>query len=129
MEFEISYSDETTGREFDITVDVNFYSENYGADADGRRGERRYYHEVEDYGVYEEVRTMPLWLFKLRRLFNKNIRAWKKVTRKEGDLPTDLEERINEYVQDYEYEETESRDYQDPDDDGDRAYDEYMDER
>lgn len=128
MDFVINYCDEKTNREFEIVADVCFYKERYGADADGNRGEMRYYSDVEDYSVFEEVRTMPLWLFSIRHFFNKKIKAWKEVERKQGELPTDLEERIDCYVQEYEYEETESPDYSDPDDDGDRRYDEMVDE-
>ncbi len=123
----ISYNDELTGRDFDIEVELNFYKEKYGEDADGNRGEWRSYCEVEYWIASEEIRTMPLWLFKIVHFFNKKVRAWKTVEYGEGELPTELESRIDCYVQDYDFSEVECTDYYDKDDDGDRRYDEMRD--
>jgi hypothetical protein len=122
----LTYEDEASGRDFEIEVELNFYKENYGADADGNRGEMRSYCDIDSYTIYETTRTMPGAIFKILKFLGFKVTAWKTVEIEEKDLPAEIYNAIDSYINDYDYfDDNECCCESEPD--PDRAYDEYMD--
>lgn len=74
MEFELEHE----GKTYLIDADVNFYTEHYGADADGNRGIDRRCFEVDRVKIYAENSQ--------------------DVT---NELESVLEQKINDYIGDY----------------------------
>jgi hypothetical protein len=99
----LTYEHEASGRDFEIEVELNFYKENYGSDADGNRGEMRSYCDIDGYTIYETTRTMPAAIFKILKFIGFKVTAWKTVEIETKDLPTEIHSAIYKYVNDYDY--------------------------
>jgi hypothetical protein len=99
----LTYEHEETGRCFEIEVELNFYKENYGADADGNRGEMRSYCDIEGYEITEEVRTTPEIIYQVLKFLGFKLKAWKTITIDEEDLPAAISCKINSLIDNYDY--------------------------